>query len=115
MYRKVGQVKIDEQCYLWCLWRWLAWEASVARTEGRVEVNHNGAGGRTASAKALGWVWLPLDWRNSKKEPGHVANSEFVGLGISRVTCESSGALHGLGVCMGSFLRTVWLLSGEQR
>lgn len=46
-------------------------------------MNHNGAGGRTASAKALGWAWLPLDWRNGKKEPGHVANSEFGELGIS--------------------------------
>lgn len=43
----------------------------------------NGAGGRTAGAKAPGQAWLPLDWRNSKKELGRVANSEFGGLGMS--------------------------------
>lgn len=38
------------------------------RTEGEVEVNQNGAGGGTASAKALGQAWLPLeDRRNSRK------------------------------------------------
>lgn len=79
------------------------------RTKGKVEVNQNGAGGRTASAKALGQAWLPLDRRNSKKEPGRVANSESGGLGMS------PKALLGWGVCVGSFPRMVWLLSGEQR